>query len=225
MPGGRCGGRTGGARKRLVKRSGGSKESEAAVQRGLKWLAEHQGDDGRWSLHDFAKTKKCNGKCANPGTISDTAGTALALLPFFGVGETHRQGKYQQVVRKGLDWLLEDQQPDGSFRNMHGGTMYAHGQATIALCEALAVTRDKKLESPAQRAIDYIVEAQHDTGGWRYVPRSPGDTSVLGWQILALRSAQAAELKIPKQTFSRTTRYLDSAQADDVGGRYAYIAR
>src|SRR5947207_9615877 len=42
-------------RARLVKERGGSAASEAAVARGLKWLALHQAPDGRWSLDEFNK--------------------------------------------------------------------------------------------------------------------------------------------------------------------------
>ena len=69
--------------------------------------------------------------------------------------------------------------------------MYAHGQGAIVLCEAYAMTGDEMLREPAQRAIDFIVEAQHPAGGWRYRPGEPGDTSVLGWQVMALRIFQS----------------------------------
>ena len=47
--------------------------------------------------------------------------------------------------------------------------MYAHGLATIALCEAYGATRNKVIGKAAQSAVDFIQSAQHpDTGGWRY---------------------------------------------------------
>ena len=39
--------------------------------------------------------------------------------------------------------------------------MYDHGIAALAMVEAYGVTKDKNLRSPAQRAIDFIEEAQH----------------------------------------------------------------
>ena len=213
-------------RDELVKQNGGTAASEEAVERGLKWLAIHQHSDGRWSLHQFMTTHPCDHRCQNPGAIhSDTAATALALLPMLGAGHSHGSGKYKDHVRAGLDWLLKDQLDVGSFKNSGRGNMYAHGQASIALCEAYAMTKDKALKLPAQRSLDYICAAQHRGGGWRYTPRSSGDTSVMGWQILALKSGQSAGLHVPKDVLQKANRYLDSVQTDKVGGRYAYMPR
>ena len=71
----------------------------------------------------------------------------------------------------------------GGIRGGGIGRMYAHGQCAIVLCEAYALSRDEELREPAQKAIDFIVAAQHKQGGWRYSPRTPGDTSVVGWQL------------------------------------------
>ena len=215
--------RTAGDRDELVQRDGGSPESEEAVNRGLDWLANHQDTTGKWSLDQFNRVDGCNGACSGIGPSSDTAGTALALLPFLGAGHTHRRGNYTDVVERGLEWLIKDQQAGGSFRSLGSGNMYAHGQAAIVLCEALAMTGDKTLKAPAQGAVDYIVKCQHSQGGWRYSPGMPGDTSVLGWQILALRSASTARLKVPRSTLAKAGKYLDMAQADKAGGLYGYM--
>lgn len=206
-----------------VRRQGGSKLSEKAVELGLEWLAKHQSEDGRWSLHNFHTAGDCMGQCNSTGRNSDTAATGLALLPFLGAGYTQRRGEYKRTVESGLLWLVTDQLENGSFRNSASGNMYAHGQATIALCEALALTSDKRLREPAQLAIDYILKAQHSGGGWRYSPGSAGDTSVFGWQILALVSGRSAGLDIPKDALSAATAYLDSAQFGEYGSRYAYM--
>ncbi len=154
-------------RSHLALRTGGTIESEAAVARALKWLAGHQNDDGSWSLHAFDRAGSCHGQCTMTGNESDTAGTALALLPFLGAGQTHLQGEYTETVARGLRWLVEAQSYEGDLRGRGFGRMYAHGQATIALCEAYALTQDKQLAQPAQKAVDFIVRAQHRRGGWR----------------------------------------------------------
>ena len=208
----------------MVRSEGGTTLTEAAVARGLRWLAKHQSSDGSWSLHRFHNTRACGGRCSDRGSIrSDSAGTSLALLPFLGAGQTHQVGIYQDNVSRGLRWLVQHQRDNGDLRAGSEGNagMYAHGQAAIVLCEAYALTRDEQLRAPAQAAIDFIVSAQHLGGGWRYRPGEMGDTSVLGWQLMALQSARSADLDVPSETFELASAYLDSVSYDD-GSRYAY---
>ena len=208
----------------MLKREGGTMLTEAAVARGLRWLAIHQARDGRWSLDRFNRTAGCN--CRSAGIRSDSAATSLALLPFLGAGQTHLVGTYRNTVARGLRWLLDRQKPDGDLRaDSRGNTgMYAHGQGAIVLCEAFFMTGDQQLREPAQKAIDFIVEAQHSAGGWRYAPGMEGDTSVLGWQLMALQSARAANLAVPEETLDRAGSYLD--QVGFRGGAvYGYMPR
>jgi hypothetical protein len=100
--------------------------------------------------------------------------------------------------------------------------MYGHGLAAIALCEAYGMTHDRALREPAQAVVDFIVEAQDPRGGgWRYEPRMPGDTSVVGWQLMALKSAEMAYLRVPQEAYRRTGYFLDSVQGER-GAVYGY---
>ncbi|MCA9143378.1 MAG: hypothetical protein KDB05_11360 [Planctomycetales bacterium] len=209
----------------VVKREGGTTLTEAAVARGLRWMAMHQSTDGHWSLHDFNSSKGCS--CSGVGSHrSDSAGTALALLPYLGAGQTHLVGRYRDEVSRGLRWLLDHQRENGDLRaNSQGNTgMYAHGQATIVLCEAYMMTGDNSLREPAQKALNFIVAAQHDAGGWRYEPRQAGDTSVAGWQVMALQSGRAAKLNVPDETLELAGVFLDSVSSGG-GAKYAYMPR
>lgn len=211
-------------RAKLVNLDGGNQRTELAVAMGLKWIAAHQNRDGSWSLEAFDHAGNCNGQCDATGVRSDTAGTALALLPFLGAGYTHKgDHEYREVVADGLARLVAMQSADGDLRGRGNGQMYAHGQAAIALCEAYALTGDSKLKGPAQKAIDYIVKAQHPAGGWRYSPGEAGDTSVVGWQIMALRSAQMAKLEVPPHVFTKSDQFLTSVQTSSSQGTFGYM--
>ena len=134
--------------------------TEAAVARGLRWMARHQNRDGSWSLHRFGHSPECRRRCSGHGSVvSDSAATSLCLLPFLGAGQTHLTGVYKDVVASGLRWLIEHQDEDGDLRIDSRGQsgMYAHGQGAIVLCEAFAMTGDEMLRGPAQRSIDFIV--------------------------------------------------------------------
>jgi hypothetical protein len=214
------------SRSALVRAKGGSGESEEAVEAALSWLAAHQNRDGTWHLDHTGG--ECQGQCGNPGDIENSlkSATALALLPFLGAGQTRYDGKYKDVVGRGLDALVrlgEKPRQGAGASWADGGTMYAHGLASIALCEAYGMTGESQLALPAQAAIDYIVSSQNpNDGGWRYTFQQAGDTSVVGWQIMALKSAHLAKLNVPFSTVEGSSRFLDFAQIDDYGTGYAY---
>ncbi len=195
-------------RNEIVTREGGTTLSEAAVSRGLRWLARVQNQDGSWSL---AKYKRH----ADPQNEGDMAATSLALLPFLGAGQTHEYGLYKENVARGLKWMLEHQMPNGelTFGIRTNAAIYAHGQAAIVLVETLAMSGDEQFREPAQRAIDYIEGFQHKHGGWRYRPGEAGDTSVMGWQLMALQSARLSNtgLQVADSTLMLASQYLDLA--------------
>lgn len=211
-------------RRAMVRKYGGSEGSEAAVAAALKWLAKHQMQDGGWS---FDHTRgACQGRCSHPGTIKPArnGATAMALLPFLGAGQTHQEGNYQETVERGLSYLIRAMKLRNKMGDLTdaGGRMYSHGLASIALCEAYAMTNDQRLLQPAQLSLNFIIHAQDPIGGgWRYRPRQAGDTSVLGWQLMALKSGHMAYLKVPRKTIVGASKFLDFVQTDN-GARYGY---
>ena len=214
------------ARAKLVQIRGGSKASEAAVERGLKWLASQQHDDGSWSFNIPQNPDRP--VYANPGTeASRTAATALAILPFLGAGYTHLGGEYRETIDRGLYYLVSQVKMGPYGADLRSGSqnaqMYAQGLATITLCEVAAMTGDQTYRQLAQDAINFISYAQDKKGGgWRYTPGVPGDTTVTGWQLMALKSSQASKLEIPSMTLRLATQFLDSVQADG-GAQYGYM--
>jgi len=219
------GGRKPDVRSRLAIQAGGTEGSERAVAFALKWLAYHQMPDGGWNFN-HGLTPRRGGAAQNPGSSQKArnAATAMALLPFLGAGQTHTSGKYKSTVKHGLYLLVSHMKvnPQGGNLTELEGKMYSHGLASIALCEAYAMTHDKGLHKPAQAVVNFIAYAQDPVGGgWRYEPRQPGDTSVTGWQIVALKTGHAAYLRVPPITVKKATSFLDSVQANG-GAGYGY---
>jgi hypothetical protein len=217
--------RSPGMKAALLKSEGGTAESEKAVARGLKWLAEHQQKDGSWSM---SPSSVCgNQGCGFTNSECPEAATGLAILPFLGAGHVPGQkGPYQELLDKAMAWLAKrvDKRgrilPDNAPTHYH---MYAHAIVTIVLCEATALSPDGPWKPAAQRAAQYIVNAQNRIdGGWRYAPGDAGDTSVFGWQIMALRSARVAGMNVPKPTTTLARRWLTIAQAASDQSAYAY---
>jgi hypothetical protein len=213
------------ARSRMVTRYGGTPASELAVNSALRWLARHRMGDGGWTFQ-LTAVPECAGKCSGSGrlAVGRIAATGLALLPFLGAGQTHREGDYRNVVKEGLFYLTRQMKvtPLGGALNEPGGRMYSHGIASIVLCEAYAMTGDRALHGPAQQAVNFICRVQDPVGGgWRYEPFQPGDTSVVGWQIMALKSAMCAQLSVPAQVLRKASEFLDHVQAEE-GAMYGY---
>ena len=203
----------------VVEQLGGSQGTEKAIGLGLDWFTEHQEPDGRWEMAKHGSKSEHN-----------TAGAGLALLCYYGWGIKHgsyadnpKYDAHAQAVTKAVDWLVKQQKEDGDLR---GGTgnhgMYCHGIAAIALCEGFGLTKDPKLEEPATKAIEFILNAQHEAGGWRYQPRQAGDLSATGWQYMALHSARMAGIDVPDEAFTKTDKFLTAVSGGEHGGLYGY---
>lgn len=218
-------GRGKGVRKAMTGGYGGTKGTERAVAGALHWFMRHQNRNGSWSLDRFA-TNCHDGSCDSGTKLKcDIAATSFALLPYLGAGQTHRtRGPYRRHIADGLAWLMNSQKSDGDLRGPDG-TMYVHGLAALTLCEAYGISGDREVGDCAQRAIYFIERAQDPRGGgWRYQPGEPGDTSVVGWQIMALKSAVMAGLAVSPNTIAQAQRFLQSTSTGTHHGLYSYQA-
>ena len=196
---------------------GGGGQTDEAVIAGLHWLVKVQQPNGAWHFSSRAFQQS-----AMPQREDALAATAMALLAFQGFGVTpgsrlpHVED-FARSVRRGWDWLLPQQNPDGSFFTERSGIaihrFYTHAFCTIALCERLVMTGEETLREPAQRAIDYCIRHQSRRGGWRYLAdpfSDQSDVSVTGWIVLALKSGEAAGLTVPPESYNRVMNFLDS---------------
>lgn len=222
--------RSNSGRKMLLQKFGGSAASESAVGNALKWLVSVQSPEGWW---DFDTV----GPAGYPGTINNPiGGTAYALLPFLAAGNSHKEGPYKKNVQAGINFLTrvginapagydlrgminknsDDKEPNEAY--------YVHGAATLALCEAYGMTKDRRLKPVCEKAIRFIINSQDPRGGgWRYNPQDPGSTSVTAIQVMALMSAKKAGIKVNDNVFKGVMHYLDGVQVDGKG-RYGYEA-
>ncbi len=227
---GRYGGRFGG-RKNRVARGGGTHATESAVLAGLRWLARHQSEDGSWKAEAF--DNQCGGgfKCSGHGYAQFDAGlTGLSLLAFLGAGfthlsrssyedpYTHKKISFGQCVRKGLDYLISVQDQEGCFGTRTGEFMYNHSIAALAMTEAYGLTNAAVYRFPAQKGIDFITVAQNPYLAWRYhVKPGENDTSVTGWCIMALKSAEISELTTSRTCFDGARAWIDRVTNKETG--------
>jgi hypothetical protein len=210
---------------KIAAANGGGGDTEQAVDRALKWIVQHQMPDGGWSF-DLTKCPSCMGKCSHAGESKgpDRCGaTAMALLPFLGRGYTHREGPYKKPVEAGIGFLAQMAIAGKGKAYGAAGSLYSQGLAGIALSECYAMSQDNRLAAPTQAVLNFIMASQDPQGGgWRYTPRQPGDTSAVGWQIMALKSGNMAYLQVNPLTVKKAVEFLDSVKGDENGSGYGY---
>jgi hypothetical protein len=205
-------GRMGGtARAAAMKTVGGKEKSEKAVMAGLRWLKQHQNEDGSWS--DQYKPSM----------------TGFACLCFLGHGETPESPEFGPTIKKGIDWLIASGTQfqghlsgQGDFGTQHA--VYEHGIAAYALGEYYTMTKDERVAELLKQAIEFIIQGQAPDGGWQYqYTKGPeSDTSVSGWQIQALKAAHLTGLQIPgvDESLDKAMLNLKRVQAED--GSFGY---
>ena len=212
VPGAMAGRMGGTARGMASMKMGGKEKSEKAVMAGLRWLKEHQNEDGSWSNEN------------------KPAMTGLALLSFLGHGELPESPEFGPTVKKAIDWLLSRGQEfqgrmsltkDGWGGN-HG--VYEHGIATYAMGEYYSMTKDERFVELLKQAVGYIVNGQTPLGGWDYgyAKGVRNDLSVAGWQIQALKAAHLTGLGIPgvDESLDKAMGFIKQMQGNEGGFGY-----
>jgi squalene-hopene/tetraprenyl-beta-curcumene cyclase len=169
-----------------------------AVDRGLAWTAGMQSRSGGWGAFDIDneaywlyKLPFCDfGKVTDEPSADVTAHALEALAAESGFGEE---------VRRGLDWLLREQEADGSWFGRWGvNHVYGTGAALPAL-EACGVEPGH----PAfTRAVAWLDSVQNEDGSFgedirSYADRSwrgrgAGTPSQTAWALLAYVAAGEA---------------------------------
>jgi hypothetical protein len=183
-------------------------ETEAAIRRGLTWLAEHQATDGGF------------GSMSHYGPHVGITG--LAGLAFMSEGSTPGRGPHGEAVDRALAFILANASESGllAAETSHG-PMYGHGFATLFLAEVYGMSHRPEVREALRRATRLIIATQNDEGGWRYQPiRADADLSVTVCQVMALRAARNAGVYVDKETIDRAIEYIEKSQNPDGGFRY-----
>ncbi len=148
------------------------------VLKALRWLKEHQNEDGSWG--------------ANPGDIN-TAMTGWALMCFLAHGETPQSVEFGYCVQRAIQWLA------AYMEAKKYGTGYSHGIATYAISEAYGMTQIPMLKGCMNTGMEHIVKGLNSVGGLTYAYGTDGrsDLSVAAWNYQAMKAAYAAGCDTP----------------------------
>ncbi|MSR18222.1 MAG: prenyltransferase [Phycisphaerales bacterium] len=180
----------------------------SSVSRGLEYLKSIQNEDGSFGRGRYGR---------------HVGIAALAALAFMADGNTPGRGIYGEQVEKALGFVLSGATESGLLAaEATHAPMYGHGFATLFLGEVYGMnSEDSRVRDALVRAINLIANSQNEEGGWRYNPVPyEADVSVTICQVMALRSARNAGIKVPKETIDAAVRYVRLCQNDDGGFRY-----
>ncbi len=179
-----------------------------AVERGFVYLKAQQNDDGSFGRGRYGK---------------HVGITALAALAYMADGNLPGRGEYGEQIEKALEFVLSHATETGllAAETSHG-PMYGHGFAALFLGEVYGMNpNDSRVRDALVKAVELIVGTQNEEGGWRYNPVPyDADISVTICEIMALRSARNAGIKVPKETIDRAVDYVHRCQNNDGGFRY-----
>jgi len=181
---------------------------QLAVRKGLEYLAGRQQPEGAFSI--------------GGGYGATAAITSLAGLAFMADGNLPGRGKYADAVAKASQFILRNQQESGLFTtNATQGEMYSHGFSTLFIAELYGMTGDEEVKEHLQKAVRLIERSQNPEGGWRYQPAPvDADISVTICQVMALRAARDAGIKVEASVIENAVKYVRRCQNADGGFSY-----
>lgn len=175
-----------------------SPQAEAAIDKGLRFLASSQNENGSW------------------GKKYPVAHTALALMAFMVKGYFPSRPPFGDAMAKGVDFLLQESVAGGGYL---GSVMYEHGLATLALSEVWGMSDREEVREAVKQAVSVLIRAQSPKGGWRYQPvPHEADLSVTVMQVVALASAKEAGILVPNEVIEKALAYVKSCQHPFSGG-------
>ena len=202
------------------------KKRRKGIERGLRWLAAHQGPAGAWEIRSHHRI--CDGMrvssdlevegydAYNPGI------TGLVLYAFLGAGYGRGDHPYTELVQRGLDHLIGVQDPEGCFGARVTRYTFAHGLATLAMVEGYRATGVVRYHQAAQRGLDFLALMRNPYFAWRYGIK-PGDNSTAATTFAALPLFAAKQVNEVHAAMGRKPPFVIDETAFD--GIQAFLAK
>lgn len=188
-------------------------EVDAIYERGLTWLVAAQSPEGEW--------KGNNEGCGVDG---------ICVMAFLASGEDPNYGRYAAVIRRAIRSIVKRQEEKTGYLP---NSMYHHGFAMLALCEAYGAVDETLLWEGAKPirtlagTLDLAIrcaatsQKKNRFGGWRYSPdATDADTSVTGAVLMGLLAARNAGLEVADETVNGALEYVRRSTGAD--GSVAY---
>lgn len=193
--------------------------ARGAIRRGVRWLRGMQSADGGWGAFDADNTRRlvrklpfCDfGEVIDPPSADVTAHVLEALAVV---------GEHDRVLQRGVRWLLDNQETDGSWFGRWGANhVYGTGAAVPALVRAGVAPGHPAL----CEAVRWLEQHQNPDGGWgedmrsytdpAWIGRGDSTASQTGWALLALLAVERRD----SEAVQRGIAYLARTQRGDGG--------
>ena len=193
-----------------------SQKLDKSLDRALAYLAKNQLTDGSFRSE----------------MSRSTGVTSLCVMAFLAKGHTPGAGPYGELIDRGIDFVLANQQPNGMLvgGTQSHGPMYSHAIATLMLSEVSGMVdpaRQKKIDRALPKAVGLTLAAQKvrksrtHQGGWRYQhTASDSDISCTGWALMSLRSARNNGAAVPKEAIDEALKFVMNCRCRDGGFGY-----
>jgi squalene-hopene/tetraprenyl-beta-curcumene cyclase len=192
---------------------------DAAIARAVRWVEGMQSADGGWGAFDADNTRTLVRELPflDFGEVidepsADVTAHAVEMLAALGLADA-------PATRRGVRWLIDRQEPDGSWFGRWGVN---HVYGTGAVVPALIAAGVAPGDACVRRAVHWLEVHQNEDGGWGEDPRSyddpqwigrgPSTASQTAWALLALHAAGERS-----RSLARGVDWLVSAQRPDGG--------
>ena len=177
---------------------------QGAIGRAVDWTVGMQCRDGGWGAFDVDNTRAlcrelpfCDfGELIDPPSADVTAHVVEMLSILGRHAGAEAAAAAAPAVARGVAWLLEAQETDGSWFGRWGVN---HLYGTGAVVPALIAAGTSPRHPAVRRAVAWVETHQNDDGGWGEDLRSYSDASYRGrgtsnasqtaWALLALLAA------------------------------------
>jgi squalene-hopene/tetraprenyl-beta-curcumene cyclase len=194
---------------------------DEAIDRGREWVEGLQSRNGGWGAFDADNNYDYlnyipfadHGALLDPPT-ADVSARCLSLL-----GQLGLKASNAETVKRGIDYLLAAQEPDGSWYGRWGMNYIYGAWSSLSALNAVGV---EPSHPAVRKAVDWLVSIQNADGGWGEDGESyrldykgyqafRSTASQTAWALLGLMAA--GEARHP--AVQRGIRYLLATQGAD----------